>query len=216
MQTRSDEFDKAEEKAEAGEASQAVEAAEAAEAVEDEQAGAAETDAEALRQRLSELEAENTDVKDRLLRLAADMENLRRRTERDVADAKRYAVSAFATEILNVSDNLRRAIEAAPVEGERDGVLSDVLAGIEMTERELHNTLEKHGVRRIEAAGERFDPKLHEAMFQIETGDAAPGTVVQVVQEGYTIGDRTLRPARVGVAQGGPRRANGEAEGERS
>lgn len=207
MQSRSEEFEKIEDTPDEAEA-----------AAQDEGTGQDEggDDAEAVDGRLAELEAENAEVKDRLLRLAAEMDNLRRRTERDVVDARRYAVSAFATEILNVGDNLRRAIEAVPEDEKREGTLADVLAGVEMTERELHKVLEKHGVRKIEAAGERFDPKLHEAMFKVPADEVASGTVVQVLQEGYTIGDRTLRPARVSVAQGEPPRSNGASTDERS
>lgn len=212
MQTRSDEIENAEEMPEdVAKDSEAVEALEAADAVE-----ADRDETGAVAQRLAELESENAEARDRLLRLAAEMENLRRRTERDVADARRYAVSAFAAEILNVGDNLRRAIEAVPEGETRDGALGDVLAGVEMTERELQKALEKHGVQRIEAAGERFDPKLHQAMFKVPSDDAAPGTVVQVLQEGYTIGERTLRPARVSVAQGEPSRSNDASADEGS
>lgn len=146
------------------------------------------------------LEAEKADLTDRLVRLAADMENLRRRTERDVQDARRYAVQRFAADVLVVGDNLKRALDAAGAEAAEGFV-----EGVEMTSRELARVLEKHGVKRIEADGQRFDPHLHQAMFEVPDPSVAAGTVVQTMQEGYTIGDRVLRAAMVGVSKGGPK-----------
>ncbi|MCP3054103.1 nucleotide exchange factor GrpE [Aurantimonas sp. LRZ36] len=157
--------------------------------------------------RIAELEAENADVKDRLLRLAADMENLRRRTEREIKDARTYAVTSFAREMLSVADNLRRAIEAVPAEAKEHGDdgLNALIDGIEVTERGLLGTLEKHGVRKLDPEGQRFDPHFHQAMFEVPNPEVPNNTVVQVVQAGYAIGDRVLRPAMVGVAKGGPK-----------
>jgi molecular chaperone GrpE len=153
------------------------------------------------------LEAEKTDLKDKLLRTLADMENLRRRTEREVADARAYAVTNFARDMLNVADNVRRAIESVPAEAwaGADGAFKGLIDGIDLTERDLLKTLERHGVKKLDPQGQRFDPNLHQAMFEVPNPDVASGTVVQVVQSGYSIGDRVLRPALVGVAKGGPK-----------
>ncbi|WAJ29577.1 nucleotide exchange factor GrpE [Antarcticirhabdus aurantiaca] len=169
----------------------------------DEAAASAGGDAE----RIAALEAENADVKDRLLRLAADMENLRRRTEREIKDARTYAVTGFAREMLAVADNLRRAIEAVPAEAKEhgEGGLNALLDGVEMTERSLLASMEKHGVKKLEPEGQRFDPNFHQAMFEVPNPNVPNNTVVQVVQAGYAIGDRVLRPAMVGVAKGGPK-----------
>jgi molecular chaperone GrpE len=148
------------------------------------------------------LAEEVADLKDRLLRTAAEMENLRRRSEREIADARQYAISGFARELLAVGDNLGRALESVPGEArEHEGPLSTLLQGIEMTDRELHRVLEKHGVRKESPAGQRFDPHRHQAIFEIENGEVAPGTILQVIQPGYAIGERVLRPALVGVAK---------------
>ncbi|RFC63289.1 nucleotide exchange factor GrpE [Fulvimarina endophytica] len=165
--------------------------------------------AEALEARIVELETENSDVKDRLLRLAADMENLRRRTEREVKDARSYAVTNFAREILSVADNLRRAVDAVPDEARSGGdkTVASLIEGVEMTERGLQASLEKHGVRKLDPEGQRFDPNFHQAMFEVPNPDVPNNTVVQVVQAGYAIGERVLRPAMVGVSKGGPKQS---------
>src|SRR5690606_27485301 len=134
--------------------------------------------------------AENADLRDRLLRAAADMENLRRRTEREVGDTRLYAVTGFAREMLAVADNLRRAIDAVP-EGQAsdpDSPLARLVEGVAVTERELLSVFARHGVRKLEPMGQKFDPNFHQAMFEVESADAATGTVVQVVQSGYSIG----------------------------
>ncbi|SEP42807.1 molecular chaperone GrpE [Methylobacterium sp. ap11] len=156
---------------------------------------------------LATLEAEKLDLKDKLLRTLADMENLRRRTEREVADARTYAVTNFARDMLNAADNVRRALESVPVEAREtaEGALKALVDGIELTERDLLKTLERHGVKRVDPQGQRFDPNLHQAMFEVPNPDVTSGTVVQVVQSGYVIGERVLRPALVGVAKGGPK-----------
>jgi molecular chaperone GrpE len=154
---------------------------------------------------IARLEAEKADLTDRLLRVAADMENLRRRTERDLADARKYAVAQFAADMLVVADNLRRALEAVP-EGLResgDEGAKALIEGVEMTAREMERLLEKNGITRISAKGERFDPHRHQAMFEAPDASAPAGTVVEVVQDGYQIGDRVLRAALVGVSKGG-------------
>jgi len=153
------------------------------------------------------LKAENADLRDKFLRLAAEMDNLRRRTERDVKDAKAYSVAGFARDMLAVSDNLRRALDTIP-DADRESAEAGIKAlieGVEMTERSMLSALERHGVRKIDAEGQKFDPNFHQAMFEIPNTAVANNTVVQVVQAGFTIGDRVLRPAMVGVAKGGPK-----------
>ncbi len=141
-------------------------------------------------------------LKDQLLRVMAENENVRRRAQRDVADASKYAVSNFARDILTIADNLARALESVP-EDAREGneSLGGLLDGVTMTQREFLTTIERHGIKRIDPMGEKFDHNFHQAVFEVEDGEKAPGTVVQVVQQGYTIGDRLLRPAMVGVAK---------------
>ncbi|MGA1803235.1 nucleotide exchange factor GrpE [Rhizobium sp. HT1-10] len=153
------------------------------------------------------LKGENAELRDRYLRLAAEMDNLRRRTEREVKDAKSYSVAGFARDMLAVSDNLRRAIDAIPadVRAGADAGLSTLIEGVEMTERSMLSTLERHGVRKLEPVGQKFDPNFHQAMFEIPNTEVPNNTVVQVVQDGYSIGERILRPAMVGVAKGGPK-----------
>ena len=162
-------------------------------------------DAEALAPALRERD----EMKDRVLRTLAEMENLRRRTEREVADARTYAVTNFARDILNAADNIRRALESVPAEARQgaEGALKGLIEGIELTERELGKTLERHGVKVVDPKGQRFDPNRHQAMFEVPDPQVPNGTVVQVVQSGYVIGDRTLRPALVGVSKGGPKEA---------
>jgi molecular chaperone GrpE len=155
---------------------------------------------------LEALVAENADMRDRLLRTMADMENLRRRTEREKSDTARYGITNFARDVLTVGDNLRRTIEHLPAEAaSQDPALKTFLEGVELTERELHNVLERHGVTKIEPLGQRFDPNCHQAMFEIEDPSVPEGTVANVMQAGYVIGDRCLRPALVAVAKGGPK-----------
>ncbi|AHF82132.1 MULTISPECIES: nucleotide exchange factor GrpE [Rhizobium] len=158
------------------------------------------------------LKAENGELRDRYLRLAAEMDNLRRRTEREVKDAKSYSVAGFARDMLAVSDNLRRALDAIPPETKAaaDAGLSTLIEGVEMTERAMLSALERHGVRKLEPVGQKFDPNFHQAMFEVPNPDVPNNTVVQVVQAGFTIGERVLRPAMVGVAKGGPKPAEAE------
>jgi molecular chaperone GrpE len=160
------------------------------------------------------LAAENEEMKDRAMRLAADMENLRRRTQRDVQDAKSYAIANFARDMLSVSDNLRRALDAIPAEARESGDagFKALVEGVEMTERAMLGALERHGVKKLEPEGERFDPNFHQAMFEVPNPDVPANTVVQVVQTGYVIGERVLRPAMVGVAKGGPKAVEPAAE----
>src|SRR6476620_7922040 len=176
----------------------------------EDQAGVASADAQSVdpaaqaNAELTALVAENSDMRDRLLRTMADMENLRRRTDREKADTARYAISNFARDVLTVGDNLRRTIEHVPAEAaSEDPALKSFLNGVELTERELLNVLERHGVTRIEPLGARFDPNCHQAMYEVQNPEVPEGTVVDVMQAGYVIGDRCLRPALVAVAKGG-------------
>lgn len=161
------------------------------------------------------LKAENADLKDRVLRMAAEMENLRKRTERDKQDTAKYAISNFARDMLTIADNLRRAIDHVSAEAaESAPALESFRDGVEVTERELHNVLERHGIARLDPKGERFDPNQHQAMFEVQNPDVAEGTVVEVVQPGYVIAERVLRPALVGIAKGGPKAARQGTEPE--
>jgi molecular chaperone GrpE len=154
---------------------------------------------------ITALKEEAGQTKDRLLRLAAEMDNLRKRLEREKAEAILYAATAFARELLAVADSLSRAVDAVSLEEREaaDEVTRNLLAGVDMTERELQNVFGKHGIRRIQPMGEKFDPHYHQAMFEVPSSSEAPGTVVEVVQDGYAIGERCLRPALVGVAKAG-------------
>jgi molecular chaperone GrpE len=164
------------------------------------------------------LAQEAAEVKDRWLRALAEMENLRRRTEREVADTRSYAISSFARDLLGVADNMRRALDAFDAEHRQsaDPGTKALIEGVELTERELLKTLEKHGVRKLDPQGTKFDPHRHQAMYEVPDASVPSGTVVQVVQPGYTIGERVLRPALVAVSKGGPKaaRASAEAPGE--
>jgi molecular chaperone GrpE len=182
-------------------------------AAEPETAAAAEQTEEAKIAALVEaLSKESADYKDKLLRTLADMENLRRRTDREVADARLYGVSNFARDILAVADNMDRALQAldAELREKADAGVKALLDGVELTERELLKVLEKHGVRKFEPKGERFDPNLHQAMLELPDPSLPAGTVAQVIQPGYMIGERMLRPALVAVAKGGPKPAPAE------
>ena len=151
------------------------------------------------------LDRELAETKDRLLRTLADMDNMRKRTEREIADARVYGISNFARDILGVADNMHRAMAALDDElrTKADESTKVLLEGVELTERELMNVLEKHGVKRIEPLGQKFDPNRHQAMYEIEDASVPAGSVIQVMQAGYLIGDRMLRPALVAVAKGG-------------
>jgi molecular chaperone GrpE len=162
---------------------------------------------------LARLEGEVASLKDQLLRALAETENVRRRTQRDREEQVRYAASGFARELLNVADNLRRALDAVPAAAlETDEALKTLADGVSLTERELLQVFERNGVRKIEPGpGERFDPNLHQAMFEVPNTGQPAGTVVQVMQPGWVMHDRLLRPALVGVAKGSPAEANGAA-----
>jgi molecular chaperone GrpE len=160
---------------------------------------------EAGRAALDALMAENAELKDRALRAAAEAENVRKRAEREIADTRSYAIAAFARDMLAATDSLSRALMVVPPEVREtaEGTTKSLIEGIELTEREMQRLLAKHGIRRIEAQDQKFDPHMHQAMFEVPDPSKPEGTVVQVVQEGYAIGDRVLRPAMVGVSKGG-------------
>jgi len=153
------------------------------------------------------LNAENAQLKDRVLRTLAEMENLRRRTEREVADARAYGIASFARDMLTVSDNLGRALENLPkVEGaEANGAVKALIAGVELTMRDFQAALGRHGVKKLDPKGEKFDPNFHQAVYEVPDESVPAGMVSQVVQSGWTIGERVLRPAMVGVSKGGPK-----------
>jgi molecular chaperone GrpE len=155
------------------------------------------------------LSKESAEYKDKLLRTLAEMENLRRRTEREIADTRLYGISAFARDIIAVADNMQRALGAldAELREKADAGTKALLDGVELTERELLKVLEKHGVKKFDPLGEKFDPNLHQAMYEIPDPSQPAGTVAQVVQPGYMIGERVLRPALVAIAKGGPKAA---------
>jgi molecular chaperone GrpE len=154
------------------------------------------------------LARENAEHKDRVLRTLAEMENLRKRTEREVNDMRQYGIASFARDVLAVADTMDRALKAldAELQETANPGVKALLEGVELTERELLKVLEKHGVSRFEPKkGDKFDPNLHQAMFELPDPSQPAGTVAQVVQSGYMIGERMLRPALVGVAKGGPK-----------
>ena len=155
------------------------------------------------------LAKEVAEARDKMLRTLAEMENLRKRTQREVADARTYGIAAFARDVLDIADNLQRALDAVSVEAREaaDPGLKALIEGVELTERSLHNTMEKNGVQKFDPIGEKFDPNLQQAMYEVPDSSVPTGTVVQVVQGGYTIGERVLRPALVAVAKGGAKAA---------
>jgi molecular chaperone GrpE len=165
--------------------------------------GAGQTEASGELDEATALRSEVAELKERLLRALAETENTRRRAERDKTDASQYAVTRFARDLLHVSDNLRRALShlSPDVQAEAASGVKAVLEGVEATERELTATLERHGIRAIEAEGARFDPNLHQAIAEVPADGKAAGSVVSVVQSGYVIADRLLRPAMVTVAK---------------
>jgi molecular chaperone GrpE len=155
------------------------------------------------------LAREAAELKDRLLRTLAEMENLRRRTEREVAESRAYGVASFARDVLAVADNMDRALQTLRAELRDNAGVKALLDGVELTERELLKVLEKHGVRKFDPQpGEKFDPNLHQAMYEVPDPALPNGTVAQLIQSGYMIGDRMLRPALVAVAKSPPKAAS--------
>jgi molecular chaperone GrpE len=159
------------------------------------------------------LTKEVAELKDKHLRALAEMENLRRRTEREIVDGRLYGIAGFARDVLGIADNMRRALDAvgSDMREQADAGVKALLDGVELTERELLKTLEKHGIKKFEPLGEKFDPNLHQAMYEVPDPALPAGTVVQVVQAGYKIGERILRPAMVAVSKGGPKSAGPDA-----
>jgi molecular chaperone GrpE len=151
------------------------------------------------------LAKEAAESRDKMLRTLAEMENLRKRTAKEVADARTYGISGFARDVLDIADNLQRALDAVPADAKAaaDPGLKALMEGVELTERSLLNALEKNGVKKFDPAGEKFDPNFHQAMYEVPDASVPTGTVVQVVQAGYMIGERVLRPALVAVSKGG-------------
>ena len=151
---------------------------------------------------LSTLQSERDDLKDQLLRAVAEMENTRRRAERDVSQSRKYGHTGFARDLLSVVENLSRAVEVLPEERDHlDDTMKNLVIGVEMITRELETVLERHGITRIKPLGEKFDPTRHQAMFEVPTSEAEPGNIVQVAQSGWMLHDRLLTPAMVGVAK---------------
>jgi len=177
---------------------------------EDAAAGAQEAGASAKEQTpQADPAALAAEFKDRLLRTLAEMENLRKRTAREVTEARAYGVTSFARDILGVADNMRRALDAISpaLRASSEAGVKALIEGVELTERELVKALQKNGVRQFSPKGEKFDPNLHQAMFEVPNTSVPAGSVVEVVQPGYMIGERVLRPAMVGVSKGGPKAA---------
>lgn len=159
----------------------------------------------ALQALLDDKDKELAGMKDQALRALADAENTRRRAEREVGDMSKYAVTGFARDLVSVIENLQRAVESVPGElKQSQPAVASLATGVEMTLKELLGVFERHGIARIDPLGQKFDHNYHQAVAQIEGTDAEPGTVVQVLQAGYIIHDRLLRPAMVGVASGAP------------
>lgn len=152
---------------------------------------------------VAEAKREAAEFKDKLLRTLAEMENLRKRTEREVFDARLYGIAGFARDVLAVADNMHRALDAIGPELREsdDAKVKALIEGVELTERELLKTLEKNGVKKFSPQGEKFDPNLHQAMYEVPTSDLPPGLVANVIQAGYMIGERVLRPAMVAVSK---------------
>ena len=157
---------------------------------------------------IAERDAEIAELKDRLLRAAAETENVRRRLEREKLDAAAYASTGFARDVLSIADNLTRALAAIPEAARDNDVVKSVITGVEMTAKELDSVFSRHGITRIDSLGQKLDPHRHQAMMEVESAEAEPGTIVQELQAGYVMKDRLLRPALVGIAKA---RADAEA-----
>ena len=158
---------------------------------------------------VEKLNAENAELKDRVLRALADAENMRRRSEKEASDARTYAVTSFARDLLSVVDNLERALGSLTEEQRAgaDAVLKSLIEGVELTARDMASVLGRHGVKRLDPKGEKFDPNFHQAMFEAPDESVPSGAVSQVMQSGWKIGERVLRPALVGVSKGAPKTA---------
>ena len=166
-----------------------------------------EADRPSTEDRAAALEAELAEQKERLLRALAETENVRRRAQREREDASKYAVTGFAKDLLSVADNLRRALESVPASEIRDERTRSLLEGVAATERDLLGVFERHGIKRVDPNGEAFDHNFHQAIFEAERPGTPGGTIIEVLQPGYVLHDRLLRPAMVGVAKETPRPA---------
>ena len=175
--------------------------------------GAAGADVATRDAQVAALEAELAEQKDRLLRALAETENTRRRAQREREEALKYAVSGLAKDLLSAADNLRRALDSMRETEAADERTRNLVAGVAATERELLAAFEKNGIRRIDPKGERFDHNFHQAIYEVERGDQPAGTIVEVLQPGYLLHDRLLRPAMVGVAKGQSGRAEAGSAG---
>jgi molecular chaperone GrpE len=155
------------------------------------------------------LQKEAAEARDKMLRTLAEMENLRKRTAKEVSDARTYGITGFARDVLDIADNLQRTMDAVSAEAKAnaDPGLKALMDGVELTERSLLSALEKHGVKKFDPSGEKFDPNFQQAMYEVPDPSVPAGTVVQVMQAGYMIGERVLRPALVGVSKGGAKAA---------
>jgi molecular chaperone GrpE len=162
----------------------------------------AEQNDSSVEERLAKAEAEAADLKDKLLRALAETENVRRRADREAQSSTKYAIERFAKDLLDAADNLRRALASVPEHQVNDDLTRTLLAGVAATERGLLAAFERHGIKRIDPKGERFDHNLHQAVFEAENTGKPPGTVIEVLAPGYLLQDRLLRPAMVGVAKG--------------
>ena len=163
---------------------------------------------ERLTAEIEKLEGQVADLTDRLWRAHADMDNIRKRAERDREETAKYAITKFARDVVSVADNFERAVQAVPAgAADQDNALKALVEGVTMTEREFLNVLERHGIKRLNPKGEIFNPHRHQAMMEIQNPDLPPGTITDVFQAGYVIEDRVLRPAMVVVAKGGERQA---------
>jgi molecular chaperone GrpE len=175
--------------------------------------GASAEGARTVHDVIAALQAEATDFKDKWMRAHAEIENIRKRAERDKEEIAKYAITKLARDIVSVGDNLQRAIGAIPMgAAEQDPALKSFLEGVTLTERDLLNALERHGIKRLLPHNEPFNPHMHQAMMEIPRSDVPEGTVVEVFQPGFTIEDRVLRPAMVAVAKGGPKASGGAGE----
>jgi molecular chaperone GrpE len=169
-------------------------------------AGPAEQSPADLLAAIDTLKGQIDDLTDRLLRAHADMDNLRKRAEREKEETSKYAITRFARDVVTVADNFERAVQAVPQgAAEQDSALKSLVEGVSMTEREFLNVLERYGVKRVSPKGEMFNPHQHQAMMEMQNLEVAPGTILEVFQPGYLIEDRVLRPAMVVVAKGGPK-----------
>jgi molecular chaperone GrpE len=162
---------------------------------------------------LSALMAERDQLKDQLLRALADTENMRRRSEREAANVRKYGHTPFARDLVGAIDNLARVIDSAPDDlGQADETMKSLITGIQLSWTELQSVIEKHGIKRVEPLNEKFDYNLHQAMFEVPTNDQPSGVVLEVVQHGYVLHDRLLRPAMVGVSKAGDTAAPSDGE----